>query len=93
MAIARKPKTKKSDNNDVDIDALINKGGSIADTSEDSQNNAKREDAKEKKMSLRIPMLVSDRVDDVIKNRLLRISRHAWILDAIVEKLEREETN
>lgn len=92
MAIARKPKIKKSENSNVDIDALINKGGSVADMSEQAKTPL-MEEAKEKKMSLRIPMPISDRVDGAIKNRLLPISRHAWILEALAEKLEREESN
>ena len=87
MAIARKPK-KTEAGSDVDVDALINKGGSVA------QINKPVPDMPlpaEKQVALRIPVNILGGIDSSLKKRTVRIPRHTWILEAIAEKLEREE--
>lgn len=87
MAIARKPK-KTEAGSDVDVDALINKGGSVA------QINKPVSDMPlpaEKQVALRIPVNILGGIDSSLKKRTVRIPRHTWILEAIAEKLEREE--
>jgi hypothetical protein len=43
-----------------------------------------------RQVTLRVPPEVLDHVDAAVKSRLVRIPRHTWLLQAIVEKLERE---
>jgi len=78
MAITRKPKS----NPNVDVDTLINKGGSVV----------KVETPKPKVMpvALRIPTDILERLEHVLASRPVRLPRHTWILEAIVEKLDRE---
>ena len=40
---------------------------------------------------LRLPRILLNRIDAVVHKRLIKIPRHTWILEALVEKLEREE--
>lgn len=79
MVIAKKPKK-------IDVEALINKGGSIA----KDKNLSVCQDIKEKSVVLRIPSSMIDSIDKMLKTRLLRMPRHTWILEAIAEKIERE---
>jgi hypothetical protein len=86
MAIARKPRgpVPASPSNEREIERLILKGGSVA-------------DAKDKpdcvpataNVVLRIPADLLERVDREVEGRRPRIPRHTWLLEAIVEKLER----
>ncbi len=43
-----------------------------------------------RQVSLRIPAEILERVDAAVQNRRVRIPRHTWLLEALVEKLERE---
>lgn len=43
------------------------------------------------RLQLRLDAELISRVDAVRKNRLVAPSRHAWLLEAIHEKLRREE--
>ena len=86
MAIARKPKKNQQDKS-VDVDALINKGGSVA------QLEAKTvQSSGEKQVALRIPAAMLEELDELLQRRTIRIPRHTWILEAVAEKLEREDT-
>jgi hypothetical protein len=82
MTISRKPKTEQATAKNVDVDALINKGGSIA----------QRQDAelKEKPVILRVPEDVLERIDATVKARRIKTPRHTWLLEAVLEKLEKE---
>lgn len=82
MAISRKPRTEQIATRKIDVDALINKGGSIA----------QRQDAeqKEKPVILRVPEDVLERIDATVKARRIKTPRHTWLLEAVLEKLERE---
>ena len=86
MAISSKPKPPQpiaSPQSDVDVEALINKGLAIH-----KEEPKKLEAVKE--VLMRIPTNMADRLDSAIKARPIRIPRHSWILEAILEKLERE---
>jgi hypothetical protein len=85
MAIARKPKasTVGKPAGAVDIDALIHKGGSVA-------SEKGRGDGKPTPLLLRVPSDILNRIDVSLKTRPIKTPRHTWILEAIVEKLERE---
>ncbi len=78
MAITRKPKSQPG----VDVETLISKGGSVA----------KAEPSKPKitPVALRIPTDILERLDYGLESRPVKLPRHTWILEAIVEKLDRE---
>ena len=81
MAIARKPKGKKPAS-EAQIAALIGKGGSTP-----AQNAAATDNLA---VALRIPAPLAERLTERLKNNMTRMPRHTWILEAIVEKLDRE---
>ena len=84
MAIARKPNRSKEPA--VDVDALINRGGSHGRTpAEESPSPTKISP-----ILLRIPPEIMDRLDAALKARPVKLPRHTWILEAIHEKLTRE---
>ena len=41
-------------------------------------------------VSLRIPRELAERVDQSVRSRPVKIPRHTWLLEAVVEKLDRE---
>lgn len=65
-------------------DAFINKG---LQSPEEPVNTAKP-----RNVLLTIPGDLSGNIDSALKSRKVRTPRHTWILEAIVEKLERELT-
>lgn len=83
MAITRKPKAANA-LKESEIKALIHKGGST--TSEQS-----RRKETPTPLLLRIPPDILDQVDSAVGARRLRTPRHTWILEAILEKLRRED--
>ncbi len=89
MAITRKPKPTSATPSAIDVDALISKGGSVG----GQLPAAVEEETKPVPVVLRVPADVLAKVDQVIKERRVRIPRHTWLLEAVVEKLEREETS
>lgn len=101
MALSRKPTVESGPAAPVvDVDALIRKGGSVAGTSssdasavENAQNGTA---AAEKSKSptpvvLRIPGGLLARIDSALEDRAVKIPRHTWLLEALVEKLDREQ--
>ena len=83
MAIARKPQ-RPAATATVDVDALINRGGSPTGTAGDEERG------KTTPILLRIPADIMERLDAALKARPVRLPRHTWILEAIHEKLTRE---
>ena len=83
MAITRRPKPAPSPA--VDVEALINKGGSVA-----RPSNEERSAPKQAQVKLRLPTELLTQVDQALKGRRITIPRHTWLIEAIVEKLERE---
>jgi hypothetical protein len=84
MAISRKPKEENPP--DVDVDALILRGGSVA--SSEVKIGPKAKDPTP--VVLRIPTALLERIDDALEARSVKIPRHTWLLEAVVEKLDRE---
>jgi hypothetical protein len=80
MPIAKKP-IQDEETSQSQINAVISKGGSIA-----NQDKAKTE-----KILIRIPNNLLDRVDTDLSSRPLKMPRNTWILEAILEKLERQK--
>ena len=85
MAISRKPKPQTNGAQaDVDVVALINKGGSIA------TSPAAPKPADTATVNLRMPTALVERIDDALKAHPIKKPRHTWLLEAVIEKLDRE---
>jgi hypothetical protein len=88
MAISRKPKPSSSvATKTVDVDALIHKGGSIA-----GNNGGQGKEKDAVPVILRVPEDILKRIDGSVQARLIKTPRHTWLLEAVLEKLEREST-
>jgi len=87
MPITRKPKPVAAAAPEVDVNALINKGGGVA-------RQGVKAEADENATSpvvLRVPNRLLKRIDQSLLSRPLKTPRHTWLLEAVLEKLEREE--
>jgi hypothetical protein len=85
MAITRKPQKRAGNGGTpVDIEALINRGGSAATTPPPEAAKPSTP------ILLRIPGGMMEQLDVVLKARPVKLPRHTWILEAIHEKLSRE---
>lgn len=82
MAIARKPNRTAAPA--VDVDALINRGGSPV------GGAAAETSARATPILLRLPADLMERLETALRERPVRLPRHTWILEAIHEKLLRE---
>ncbi len=92
MTVRRAPSPQsqaisKPEDLNLRTEAFINKGMQ-AQTGEASRP---AETAKATKVLLTIPGDSHSRIEAVLAERRVRIPRHTWLLEAIVEKLEREE--
>jgi hypothetical protein len=86
MAISRRPKpTLVAAAPAVDVDALISKGGSIARAGAEPAAPAKTAP-----VVLRLPPDVLTRIDRAVESRRVKVPRHTWLMEAVIEKLERE---
>ena len=87
MPIIRKPKPAVAAAPGIDVNALINKGGSVArqDVKAEADENATSP------VVLRVPNRLLKRIDQALLSRPLKTPRHTWLLEAVLEKLEREE--
>jgi hypothetical protein len=88
MAISRKPTRTASSGGSIDVEALINKGGSAP------SREIERADAPSSggtaSIILRLPTALLSKVDAIIKARPVRIPRHTWLVEAVYEKIQRE---
>ena len=91
MAIARKPqpktqaKTTAAPANEKKVMELIGKGGSIA--TNGAGKGAKREIVQ---VFFRAPADIMEKADAATQARNIPTTRQNWLLEAILEKLERE---
>ena len=88
MALRRKPQSesKKSPSTDErHIEALIDRGGSVAPDHEEGKG------IRPQLVQLRLPRSLVQRIDKARKRRIVAPSRHTWLLEALLEKLETEE--
>lgn len=69
---------------DAALLALIKKGGRSARPTEDEDK------IPEKRISLRIPEDVGERIKQAAKSRPIKTSSHTWIVEAVLEKLKKE---
>ena len=88
MAISRKI-TKPTKSKKPSVEELIMKGGSSGLQSEGLEQEQDEEEVK--RVQLRIPVAKLDEIDQSVKKRPGKLSRHTWIMEAIEEKLQREE--
>lgn len=84
MAITRKPAAVRPSSS-IDVDDLINRGGSTpARQAEPIASDAIVP------VILRLPGSMLKSIDKAVKSRPVRIPRHTWLLEAIYEKLSRD---
>jgi hypothetical protein len=84
MAITRKPRQSSgATGKHVDVDALIRKGGSVA-----GKNGGQEKGTVP--VILRVPEDILEKVDASVQARRIKTPRHTWLLEAVLEKLERE---
>ena len=87
MVLRRKPQSESKKAPSADerrIEALIDKGGSVAPDHEGGKGRPQL-------VQLRLPRDLVQRIDMARKHRIVAPSRHAWLLEALLEKLETEE--
>jgi hypothetical protein len=95
MAITPRPKPPDSApvKSDVDVDALINRGGSVAARSHATTGAgrpAKADGDDVMLVQLRLSPALVKQIDAAVKGRSVKIPRHTWLLEAVAEKLKRE---
>jgi hypothetical protein len=86
MTVTKKPKAK-SEPQGVDVDALIRKGGSVAG---EAEGVTAAQASKVTSVIVRVPADVMERIDQAVQARRIKTPRHTWLMEAIVEKLDRE---
>ena len=87
MALRRKPQSESKKTPSADerrIETLIDKEGSVAPDHEGGKGRPQL-------VQLRLPRDLVQRIDMARKHRIVAPSRHAWLLEALLEKLETEE--
>lgn len=89
MAIARKPQTSPNSAAAVDVDALIAKGGSVA-TRPIEAEAAIPDATATASFTLRVPREILRTVDDHRNTQSYKVPRQQWIIEAIMQRLERE---
>lgn len=87
MAIISRPKAVISPT-PRSIEALINKGGSVVG---DGGEQCDRK-AKDVPVIVRIPSDLLRRIDSLVAARQLKMPRHTWLLEALLEKASRDES-
>ena len=88
MGIRKKPTAatatiERPTQDENQVAALIQKGGSVA-TAEAGEG------IEIKNVQLRLPVPWLEQIDTSLATRRLRPSRHSWLLEAVIEKLDRE---
>ena len=77
MPIARKPKILPKVS-EKEITAVIEKGGSVP---AEKINKGKNEQI----VNLRLPETILDEIDRAVTARRIKISRHTWLMEAVIE--------
>ena len=87
MALTRRPKppAPAATAAAVDVALLISKGGSVARAADPAPSPVKPAP-----IVLRMPPDVLVRIDQAVEARRVRVPRHTWLMEAVIEKLERE---
>lgn len=98
MALSKKPVKPIADTEGVDIDALINKGGSVPSAKTVPIATVLPVEKPQKKVlksgmipiQLRLSPDIVDRIDALIEGRVIPTSRHNWFMDAIADKIKKD---
>ncbi len=85
MAISRKPKISEKQLKEQNINALIKKGGSVAQENDDGGKQSA-----DKPILIRVPAEALQKIDEIVSAKKIKTPRHTWLLEAVFEKLERE---
>ena len=84
MAVSRKPATDiEPPADDKALTAYIHGGSSTPDTKQTSASHEIRQ-------SVSIPNRICQDLDALRLNRMIKTSRSRWILEAVIEKIERD---
>ena len=83
MAIARKPRASNRIEPAINIDALIAKGGSIGETAPETRRTTVS-------FTLRVPSDILTAVDQKIRQAPYKVPRQQWIMEAVMQRLEKE---
>lgn len=86
MALSRKLSKQEKETN-PSVEDLIMKGGSSG--TSDEKIGEDTEDLK--RVQLRVPSTKLEQIDKMVRKRPGKLSRHTWIMEAIEEKLTKEE--
>ncbi len=89
MAIAKKPQSQ-TNLETSEVDALIQKGGSVAGENSLTSETDNAASGKEKSVILRLSAETLQQIDRAVQLRRIKIPRHTWFLEAVMEKLDRE---
>ncbi len=79
MTVSRRPAA-------ADVEALINKGGQVPQRRLDEE-----ETAAVRRLQLRLEPSLIAKIDDARKRRNVKPSRHMWLLEAVHDKLAKEQ--
>lgn len=92
MAISRKPKAPENPAEAVNIDALIAKGGSVAQPvpAEAPPPKTGERVGEATAFTLRVPNEILLTLDGHRNKQSYKVPRQQWILEAIMQRLERE---
>jgi hypothetical protein len=82
MTIRAKPKQQPAQTDDRQINALIEKGGTVPTEADDK--------SKPMLVQLRLSRDLIQRIDRNRNKRTVPPSRHSWILEALLDKLKNE---
>ena len=89
MAVNGKPKPAPTNpSSDAEVEALIGKGGSVANDS--NEKPAPFSDKATTSFTLRVPRDILQRVDDHRNNQSYKVPRQQWIMEAVMQRLERD---
>ena len=82
MPVRARPKAQEETT--VDVEALIRKGGTGTESPGEEEKKATTP------VLIRVPTHLLERVDQALSARSVKVPRHTWILEAVVEKLDRD---
>ena len=86
MALSRKPTKKEIAVQEDKVTELILKGGSSP--HEPIKEIVSDKEEVIKLVQLRIPLNLLEDIDNLVKKRAGKLSRHTWIMEAIAKKLD-----
>ena len=86
MVISRKPLNNKKSAELSLIDEIIDKGGSVPERANNIHKNKEF-----KFVKVRIPTVTLAQIDLLLDSLMIEKSRTSWIIEALIEKVEREK--